>query len=116
MKVSEKPVKPGKLTRISELKGGHKGRVFLLENDENHKLVVKFQNEATAEALAGTRILQKVGANTPNLRGALKPDVVNILQALDALGGEELENIKSEFRKAQNCFEQVLLMPCRHTA
>jgi hypothetical protein len=64
----------------------------------------------SVEALAGTRILQKVGAKTPDLRRALKADVENILLALGALGDNEFENVKCEFGKAWKGFKEVLLM------
>jgi hypothetical protein len=70
VKISEKPIQPGTLTKVKELTGGHKGMVFLLENKAGDKLVVKFQHEPTFEAIGGTAVMKKGRCETPGVREA----------------------------------------------
>jgi hypothetical protein len=82
MKLSEKPLVVQPLTRVRELAGGHKGVLFLLENNKPEKLVVKFQKEKPVEALAGTAMLQRVQASTPEVRRAIPLEVERIERAV----------------------------------
>lgn len=109
MKLSETPIAPGKLIGLRELKGGHKGVLFLLENDGGEKLVVKFQNEPPTEALAGTRIMKVAGGSTPGVRLASRIDVGILLHAVANIAFE-LAPLRKAFESAKSSFKHVLLM------
>jgi len=109
MKLSEKPVVPGQLTRIRELQGGHKGVLFLLENADGERLVVKFQNEAPTEALAGTRIMKAASGNTPGVRQASTIDVGVLSNAVETVAFA-LADMRAAFKSAKSRFKHVLLM------
>jgi hypothetical protein len=109
MKITEKPIQTGKLAELRELTGGHKGVVFLLENTDSEKLVVKFQNETPAEALAGTRIMKHAGAETPAVRQAASIDIAGLSLAI-ATVRYQFPDIVSAFNAAKNKFKYVILM------
>ncbi|MCI0638515.1 MAG: hypothetical protein L0Y72_03010 [Gemmataceae bacterium] len=109
MKVTEKTIQPGTLTAIHQLTGGHKGEVFLLENDQSEKLVVKFQNEATVEAVAGSSILKTAGARTPMVRPATRIDISTLLVAVATLKFKFPE-VSAAYAAAKEKFKNVLLM------
>lgn len=85
--VAEQPVDASHppLTNIKELTGGHKGVLYLLENQASQKLVTKFQNEALTEAVIGTDVMQEAGAITPTLRQANAADLDAMQQGLAPL-------------------------------
>ncbi len=85
--VSDSPIDAQKppLQSISEIPGGHKGKIYLLKNNRQ-KLIVKFQNEAPKEAILGTNIVKAAGANTPDVRLATQQDLANITAGLHVLG------------------------------
>jgi len=109
MKLSENPIQMTGLSKIVQLTGGHKGVLFLFENARNEKLVVKFQDEDPIEALAGTQIMQRAKASTPNVRKASRIDVANISLAVRSKQ-YELDQQCAALLQAQARFKHVLLM------
>ncbi len=94
--VGEKPINAADppLTNIRELTGGHKGVLYLLENQAAQKLVVKFQNETPAEALVGTNVMKEAGAITPTVRQADAADMKAVevgLQPLQATHAAQVQ-------------------------
>lgn len=74
MNIDETPVVPGVLSKVGQLMGGHKGDLFKFTNATNESIVFKFQSESPVEALAGTRIVQRAGGETPRVRVATDAD------------------------------------------
>jgi hypothetical protein len=109
MKITESPINAAGLTKITQLTGGNKGVLFLLENAAKEKLVVKFQNEDPVEALAGTQIMQRAEASTPNVRQAAKIDVLVISDEVRGMHFRFKEECAA-FADAKSQFKYVLLM------
>ena len=107
--VSEKTVNAQNLKSIQELPGGHKGVVFLIENQKGERLVVKFQNEHPKEAIIGTGIVKSASAQTPDLRLATPGDLEAILGGLEELGDAVLEQ-RIGFRNALAKYKYSLVM------
>jgi hypothetical protein len=103
MRITEHPIQPGTLTGMRRLEGGNKGRLFVLENQQSEKLVVKFQRESPAEAVAGTAIVRQVGASTPGVRVATTAEVQVLGKALEPLTGA-INGLVAEFR---SCVAEV---------
>lgn len=89
--VDEHPVRlPKPLERVRPLLGGQKGKLFLLET-EDQRLVVKFQRESPTGPRVGTAITKKAGVETPDLRLATSTDLDVIEGGLRALAGRKVE-------------------------
>lgn len=109
MKLTDKTIQVAGLSKITELTGGNKGVVFLLENKSGEKVVIKFQNEAPIGALAGTKIMQQAQASTPNVRLASRVELASISVEVSRLT-YECRDACATFAEARSIFKHVLLM------
>lgn len=109
--VAEQPVDASNppLTNIKELTGGHKGVLYLLENQASQKLVAKFQNEAPTEAVIGTEVMQEAGAITPTVRQANAADLDAMQQGLAPLQATHKAEVEG-FTAARAKFGIYLVM------
>ena len=109
--VAEQPVDASNppLVDIKELTGGHKGVLYLLENQAAQKLVAKFQNEAPTEAVAGTDIMQEAGAITPAVRQANAADLDAMQGGLQPLKASHAKDVEG-FAAARAKFGVYLVM------
>jgi hypothetical protein len=109
MKLNEQPIQPGILDRVLKFGDGKKSDVFGLVNTDKEKLVVKFQNEAPVEALAGTGILKRAGVTTPETRVASKDDIANLEAAVKSVQ-QQFPTEWEQFEMAKPKWKYVLLM------
>jgi hypothetical protein len=101
-----------KIKSIKQLRGGVKGVVFLLEDYDGKKLVVKFQKEMGEGPIIGTFIMDKVNVTAPKVHNASREDLRPISLALEDL--KNRNNKYSEeyetFNEAGEKYEVVLFM------
>ena len=108
MSPSEDPIQPGQLVQVVPLKGGQKGKPFVLKNTANEEVVVKFQNEAPAEALAGSYALAQANAATPEIRLLRKEEVETLKTAVLQVAAVDKE--VTEFLEASTKFQHAVVM------
>jgi hypothetical protein len=102
MRLDEHPIVPGELKSVHQFSGGKKGTTFGLTNLKKESVVVKFQREKPAEAIAGTTVLHAVKALSPGIR---KLDVLEVQRLQDAINASEAaDEVKQEFGKATETF------------
>jgi hypothetical protein len=109
MNLQEDVIVPGTLEKIVALTGGQKGKPFILENTAGEKVVVKFQKENPADALAGSHILAKAEVRTPKIR-LLKPDELPVLSAAVETLRDRFGTVVYAYAEAQRQFQHALVM------
>jgi hypothetical protein len=77
------------LKSVTRFGGGNKGYVFLLENKEGGKQVVKFQAEHPAEAMIGTHVMQRAGGETPQVAPVSHGELSTLAEGVGELPGAQ---------------------------
>jgi hypothetical protein len=95
MNLVEDPISPGKLVEIEQFTDGLKGQTFSLKNASGEKVVVKFQKESPAAALAGTFVLKKAGAATPTMRALRPVERTGLKTAAECMANDDVAVIQS---------------------
>ena len=109
MNLQEDVIAPGIMKSLVKLTGGQKGEPFILGNTAGEQVVVKFQEENPADALAGSHILAKAKVRTPKIR-LLKPNELPILSAAVETLRDRFGPVVDAYMGAQRKFSHALVM------